>query len=336
LVTHILVFIAAGVVGLVILALLLCRPEIAFALFLFSYIIEGGEVILGSLDLTAVLFLISLAGFFLPAARGKPTRFVPRSSDLWLFVFLILLFGGAYLASDPQSGITKAALFAVAVFLPYLMARLFFKTYKQIRILLATILGLATGIAVILVAISVSPMYVGGRLRLLEANPIPTGTLLAVGLVLGVIGLTSDLFGRSRKSKIFHIAAIPLCLYGVFLSGVRGPLISAIIGLAFYFLILLVRRPRVLAGAVAIAILLLATFNIWYLYAVKSVSNIGGYTMQAITQGLSTQQRLERYQAALTLLAQRPLLGVGTAGFGQHTGLGYRTIFPWKSPLKQD
>ena len=55
LVTHILVFIAAGLVGLIILALLLRRPEITFALFLFSYIIEGGEVIPGPFDLTAVL-----------------------------------------------------------------------------------------------------------------------------------------------------------------------------------------------------------------------------------------------------------------------------------------
>ena len=58
----------------------------------------------------------------------------------------------------------KTALFAVAVFLPYMMARLFFKTYKQIWIFLATILCLATGIVVILLVLSFSPTYVGGSM----------------------------------------------------------------------------------------------------------------------------------------------------------------------------
>ena len=322
-VVQILGLIAAGVAGLAILRFLFRRPEIAFALFLFSYVIEGGELIPGPLDLTAIFLLLSLAGFFLPAVIGKPLHFSHKSSDFWLFIFLIVLFGGTYLAPDLQGGIMKSILFAAAVALPYLIVRLSFKTYDQIRVFLFTILGLATGIVVILVAISFSPTYVGGRLQFFEANPIPTGTLSAVGLVMAVIGLTSDLLRKSGKSKAFCLAAIPLCLYGTFLSGVRGPLIAAITGLAFYLLILLGQRPRVLAGAGVIAILLLTIFNMWYPYVVRTVPNVGGYRLQAITQGLSTQRRLERYQAAITLFAQRPLLGGGTDGFAQRTGLEY-------------
>jgi O-antigen ligase len=209
------------------------------------------------------------------------------------------------------------------VVLPYLIARLFFKTYGQIHVFLVTTLGIATTIATALVVLSFTPLYAGGRLQILKANPIPTGTLLAIGLVIAVIGLTSDLLGKSKKSKGFCIAAILLCFYGLFLSGVRGPLISAIVGLAFYFLILLVRRPRVPAVVGAVAVLLFITFNIWYPYIVRTVPNIGGYSLQAITQGLSTQYRLERYRTAATLFAQNPLLGVGTDGFAQLTGLGY-------------
>jgi len=322
-VVQILGLVAAGAAGLTVLLFLLRRPEVAFALFLFSYVIEGGELIPGPLDLTAIMLFISLAGFFLPAVRGKPIRFSSKSSDLLLFIFLIVFFGGSYLAPDLQDGVTKAALFAVAVFLPYLIVRLFFKTYEQIRIFFITFLGLAIGIAALLIAMSVLPAYVGGRLQFLEANPIPTGTLLAVGLVIAVIGLTSDLLRKSGKSKAFCLAAIPLFLYGVFLSGVRGPLISAIVGLAFYILILFRQRPRLVVRAGVIAILLLVTFNMWHPYVVRTAPNIGGYSLQAIVQGLSTQQRLEKFRAAITLFAQRPVLGGGTDGFAQRTGLGY-------------
>ena len=316
--TQILGLIVAGAAGLVILLFLLRHPEITLALFLFSYVVEGGELVPGPLDLTAIFLLISLAGFLLPAVKGKPIRFSLKPSDLWLFMFLMVLFGGSYLVPHPQEGVTKAALFTVAVFLPYVMARLFFKTYEQIRVFLITILSLAVGIAVLLITMSMSPFYRGGRLQFLEANPIPTGTLLAVGLVIAAIGLISGSL-KFGKSKAFHIAAILLCLYGIFLSGVRGPLISAIVGLAFYFLIVVTHRPWVLAVVSVVTILLLVTFNYWY----PHVPNIGGYSVHAITQGLSIQERLERYRVAAELFAENPLMGVGTDGYAQLTGLGY-------------
>jgi O-antigen ligase len=323
LVAYILVAFAAGTAGLITLALLLRSPEIAFALFIFSYVIEGGDLIPGGLDLTPVFLFISLVGFFLPTLKGKPVRFTPKSSDLWLFLFLLILFGGSYLAPDIQGAIQKAFLFTVAVFLPYMITRLFFKTYKQIWIFLTVICGLATGIAAILTVISFSHKYAGGRLQFFEANPIPTGTLLALGLVIAVIGLTSELFGKTRKVKLLCIVAILVCLYGIFLSGVRGPLISAIVGLALYFLVLFMQRPRVLASIAGMVVLVLVTFNVWYRYVISSVPNIGGYSLQAITEGLSTQERVERYRAAIELFVQNPLLGTGTDGFAQHTGLGY-------------
>lgn len=315
---QILELIAAGAAGLVALIFLFRRPEIAFALFIAAYVLKGG-INVGLLNLTAILLLISVVGFFLPTIRGKSIRFSLKSADFWLFVFLIVLFGGTYLAPNPEGGVIKATLFAVVVVLPYLIARFFFKTYEQIRIFLITVLGSAIVVATALIVMSFSPGYVGGRLIFFKANPIPTGTLLAVGAVIAVIGLTSNLLSRSRKNKAFYIVAIPLCLYGLFLSGVRGPLISAIVGLTFYFLILLIRRPKVVVGVGVVAVLLLVTFNIWY----PHVPNIGGYNVHAVTRGLSTQYRLEGYRAAATLFAQNPLLGVGTDGYAQHTGLGY-------------
>jgi len=311
----------ASFVGLCILYFLFRKPEITFALFLFSYVIEGGDLIPGPIDLTPILLFISFAGFFLPAIMRKTIQYSSKRSDIWLLIFLFVLFGGSYFAPDLQSGIKKAILFAVAVVLPYMIVRFFFKTYKQIKVFLFTILVLATGIAVILIFISFSPIYYGGRLQLFEANPIATATLLAVGLIIAVIGLNSNLFSKTIQGKAICIAIIPLCLYGMFLSGVRGPLISVIIGLAFYLLIMYIRQPMIWTRMAVIVVLLLMTFNVWYPYIASKVPNIRAYSPEALIQGKSVKERLERYQGAIKLFAQRPLLGGGTNSYEQRTKL---------------
>jgi O-antigen ligase len=200
-----------------------------------------------------------------------------------------------------------------------MMARVFFKTYKQIKVFFITIISLAAGIGIILIFMSFLPAYTTGRLLFFEANPIPTGTLLAVGLIIAVIGLHSDLLSKSRQSKAICIAIIPLCLFGIFLSGVRGPFVSAIVGLAFYLLILYKRRPRVLISMAGIVLFLLVTFNILYPVIVSKVPNIRAYSPEAIIHGTSFKNRLERYEAAIKLFTQRRWLGGGTNSFAQRT-----------------
>lgn len=317
-----LIWIVVGFFGLLIFYLLLRYPEVTFALFIAGYVLKGGTNI-GYLNLTGIFLALTIIGFFLRALKGRSIRFSLKAADFWLCMFLIVLFGGVCLVPNPQSGVVKAILFTGMVFLPYLIARVFFKTYEQIRTFLITIFSSATVVAVALIIMSFSPSYEEGRLQFFNANPIPTGTLLATGLVIAVIGATSKFFGKAKGAKVFYLIVVPLFLYGLFLSGVRGPLISAIVGLVFYFLILFIQRPKMLIGIGAIAILLLATFNVWYTYIMRTIPNIEAYRLLAIAQGLSTYERLERYKAAITLFVQRPLLGSGTDGYDQNTGLGY-------------
>ena len=319
LILKILGLVAASFVGLCILRFLFHHPEITFALFLFSYVIEGGDMIPGPIDLTPILLFISFAGFFLPAVTRNSIQYSSKSSDIWLLIFLIVLVGGSYLSPDSHSGVEKAILFALAVVLPYMMVRVFFKTYKQIKIFLVTILSLATGIAIILIFMSFLPTYTRGEVRFFEANPIPTGTLLALGLVMAVIGLSSNLFNKNIHSKVICIAIIPLCLFGIFLSGVLGPFISVIVGLVFYLLIQYRRQPRVWISIVGVVLFFVLTFNIWYPFIAIKVPNIRYYGSKYIIQDSSIKRRLERYETAIRLFTQSRWLGGGTNSFAQRT-----------------
>jgi len=126
---------------------------------------------------------------------------------------------------------------------------------------------------------------------------------------------------KDRPVKAICIAIIPLCLFGMFLSGVLGPFISVIVGLASYLLIQYIRQPRVWISIVGIVLFLLVTFNIWYPVFVNKVPNIRDYSPEAIIKGPSTKERLELYQAAIRLFVQRPLLGGGTNSYSQRTKL---------------
>jgi len=142
-----------------------------------------------------------------------------------------------------------------------------------------------------------------------------------VGLVIAVIGLSSNLFSKNIHSKAVCIAIISLCFLGMFLSGVRGPFISAVVGLAFYLLTLYIRQPRLLISLAGIVLFLLVTFNIWNPIIISKVPNIRDFSPEALIKGTSTKERLERYEAAIRLFTQRRWLGGGTNSYYQRTKL---------------
>lgn len=63
--------IALILIGILALIYLLRYPEIAFALFLFSYVIEGGVMLPWFLNLTLILLSIAVLGFVAQLAAGK-------------------------------------------------------------------------------------------------------------------------------------------------------------------------------------------------------------------------------------------------------------------------
>ncbi|MCL0072154.1 hypothetical protein M1N49_00505 [Thermodesulfovibrionales bacterium] len=91
-------------IGVIALVYLLRRPEIAFAIFLFSYVIEGGVILPWFLNLTLIMLAIAILGFTAQLAAGKINNFKLQSVDLWFLGFIIILFAGSYLVPNPEAG----------------------------------------------------------------------------------------------------------------------------------------------------------------------------------------------------------------------------------------
>ena len=75
------------------LVFLFRHPEISFALFIAAYALKGG-INLGFFNLTAILLIVSVLGFFLPVLLGKELKFRIRAADIWLGLFMAILIAG--------------------------------------------------------------------------------------------------------------------------------------------------------------------------------------------------------------------------------------------------
>jgi O-antigen ligase len=307
-------------VGIVVLAYLLRRPEVAFALFLFSYVLEGGVMLPWFLNLTLILFSIAVLGFVAQLATGKKNNFKLKAVDLWLWGFVIILFAGSYLAPDPEAGFIKALRFTGAVFGSYLLARIFLDNPVQIYRFLRTIFVSAAIICSVLIIIALQGESTG-RMFFIDANPIPVATFFAVGLILAVIEVLMPFQKGWKFDRVLCAILIPVFLYGIFLTGVRGPLIAAGVGLTIFFSWGFIKKMRPHFRTASIATLILAAAGL-HLFR-EMLPNIAAYSPTALIEGLSTIERLEQYALVASLFSQSPLLGVGTNGFVQLTGWAY-------------
>jgi O-antigen ligase len=238
----------------------------------------------------------------------------------------MILFIGSYLAPDPQYGFMKAGRFFMAVFVPYVLTRVFMKRYDQLKRFLVAILGIASGVAIALIALSALQKS-SGRMYFLEANPIPVAVLFSVGLIVAIIGALEHLWGDSKLGKVYSIIIIPVLLYGLLLTASRGPLIALAIGLVSYYVFRgqSIWRVNLRLALTSTVIIIAITFGstIWNLFQITTIPNIYYYNPEFVLRGLPTLERLEKYSTAITLFKQNPLLGVGTNGYELLTEFGY-------------
>ena len=204
-------FILLAIAGLV---YLLRYPQVAFALFIFSYVIEGSATLPWYLNLTLITFAIASLGFMTRVSLRKKNAFELRLPDLYLLGFIVILFAGSYLVPNPQGGFIKALRFVGLVAFPYLLARVFLNKPPQVyRFLKAILISsfILTGILIYTFFLG-SPKMHGGRVLFLEASSVPVATLFTVGLVLAIIEAVMPSQGLRKLSRAVYVVMIPVFL----------------------------------------------------------------------------------------------------------------------------
>jgi len=296
-----------GLLGLIAVYFLLKYPEVSFALFIAAYVIKGG-INVGYFNLTAILLVISIIGFSLPILIGRKFEFRIKTADIWLCLFMGILIGGILWTPDSSIGIKKAWRVFVLTFIPYFLARIFLKQTSQVKRFLSTLLISASLVGIILVIQSYLTNFQGGRLQFFEANPIPEASLLGMGFLIATIGLIEHSFQR-QWMRWLSIGIIPILLYGILLTGSRGPLVSVTIAMVFYLIVTFRKRPKFVFGVglfVAILVIIVVKFNI------LPTGIVNRYDPLTWQTSMSVMERTFSYQSTWKTILQNPLIGAGT------------------------
>ena len=205
--------------------------SIALALFTFAYMLRGGALLFGSINLTPVFLLLAIACAAVHIVVTGKIRFQLIWADLALVGLALLMF----VNSGSEAGSDKSMRFIALVLVPYFLARYILVDFGQVKRFLYTALVIITVIALGGFASSFLPQPIasllpyessewGQRLIFAEANPIAVGMAIMIGMMV-YVGLSA---GRGRISWAIPCLVITgIMLYTLLLVGTRGAIVAS-------------------------------------------------------------------------------------------------------------
>jgi O-antigen ligase len=291
-------------------------PSVSLGLFSYAYVIRGGLLLPGGINLTVVFLVATVAGVLLQVQPGRPLRFRLTHWDLWVALFtLAVVVGSTY--GDPDFARVKAMRFAVLVSLPYFLARVVLTEPPQVRRFLTVVFLAAVVVGIVLVATYLFPTFVPrallegtedagrGRFSFLEANSIPVATLFMVGAALGL----SQIRSLERTGKWGMWGLVVLLIFATMLTGTRGSIVATLLVLGLVGTASFVRSP---ARATLIALLVLGVVlaSATQFYRLPNWDRFESLSDISQDQALTT--RLDLQAEALAMFSEDPALGLGT------------------------
>ena len=297
---------------------------VVLALFAFAYVIRGGVLLFGFVNLTAVFLLLALAcvGFLLVFDRSRiEYRF------FWADAAVMALALALLVNSSTGAGLEKALRFVVLVVAPYFIARLVLTDTCQLRKFIYTVLVAASVLALLAFASQVAPEIPGGellqevfgqeRLTFIEANPIQLGMFLMAGALV-YIGLMP---GLGTWAKLLAGAMFVIMVYTAFQTGSRGPTVATLAALLSLLGASLLKRPYRHLLPALFGLFIVGTLS--YLVYFSDIESVFGIEasiksrfegMLSPTEDSSINGRLILFREAIDRFLDDPFLGAGTAG----------------------
>ena len=205
--------------------------SIALALFTFAYMLRGGALLFGSINLTPVFLLLTIACAAVHIVVTGKIRFQLIWADLALIGLALLML----VNSGSDAGMDKSMRFVALVLVPYFLARYILVDFDQVKRFLCVSLAIITLIALGGFASSFLPQPIasllpyessewGQRLIFAQANPIAVGMAIMIGM-MAYVGLAA---GRGRISWAIPCLVITgIMLYTLLLVGTRGAIVAS-------------------------------------------------------------------------------------------------------------
>jgi O-antigen ligase len=311
------------IAGILALVGVIYRPGVLFAAYLLIPFYKGALQVYSPVDITVLLALLN-AVQIVPVFADRRRRNVSRAGILlWLALGLLVL-GGVIYAPDQNLGLSRAVTFWALVLLPILPAAFRVGSDpRHVRDLLWTFFGMGA----VTVVLGLTQLSSNQRLEVLGANTILVGR---AALLVPLVGIAFVMRERAILVRAVTIILIPAAVIVALASGSRGPLfvLAAVGGLGA---IRTLARPgqlnwRLAGGVAGLAlasavVVTLAAPNL-PLLSIERFAQFGDFIQGGLSGDssasaveTSSAERVRLFGLAVSLFEERPIFGVGTAGF---------------------
>ncbi len=299
-------------------------PGVLFAAYLLIPFYKGAVQPYSPVDLTVVLALMN-ALQVIPVILDRQPRELSRAGIVLWTALAFLVLGGVLYAPDQSLALTNAISFWALVFIPITAAALRVGSDERY---LRQFLWTFFVVGAVVVLLGLTQLSGTRRLVVLEANTI---NVAKAALVVPLVGLAFVLHERRRLLQIAVIGLAPAAVVIAVASGSRGPLLMLAI-LGGLVAIRSIMRPRAVdwrtaGGAIGV---ILATVVLMSMVAtqlpnlsIDRFALLGDFVDSGLSGDLNSSSgdvsaatRVTLFGLAASLLADHPILGVGTAGFG--------------------
>jgi O-antigen ligase len=317
------IVVALGVLGVATIYAVVRMPGVIYAAYLLLAFYKGGVQPYSPVDITIILAGLNIVQV-VPLLRDRRRGAVSTIGTMAFVLLSLLVLAGILWAPDQNLALDRAIRWWTLVFLPILVGGLRTGSHERfLRQFLWTFFIVASLVAVL----GMTQLSNVDRLVVLNANTIQVAR---AALLVPLLGVAYVLTSRIGIAKAALIVLVPVALIVAVASGSRGPLlffvVVAVVGLAA-----LIPKIRTVPPQRTITIAALCLASVVGLVTVASqlpstaldrFTLLGEFIQNGLSGELTTTvgdtsagNRVLLYEAAATMFAEHPVLGVGTSGF---------------------
>jgi O-antigen ligase len=324
-------------------------PGLLFAAYLLVSFYKASVQPFSPVDITVLLALLN-ALQIVPVVLDRRQRSI-STRGLTLFVALAaLVLAGALYAPDQNLALNHVATYWALVFLPIVPAAMRVGSNPRY---LREFLWAFFGMGIVTVTLGLTQLSSDQRLVVLGQNTIQTAR---AALLAPLIGVTFVLQERGLIGRAIAVVLIPPAVVIALASGSRGPLLALVV-LALFTAARRLSRPRTvnwrvagigLAVTLASIVVVSSAASSLPSEATRRFGSLADFVQSMVSEDptvatggsvageTSAGARVAFFGVAISLFEERPLLGMGTAGFGASSRrfLGYTELYPHNAVLQ--
>lgn len=296
--------------------------EIFLALYLFSGIIKS--IIDFPIDLTVVTLGITTI-FVVKKIFNNPKLLnnILKLHNLLYLILLILALFSFFYAQNFELYFVKTLKLVILTTTAFIYPQILFENKKSLEIFLITLVVIGVLISILMLPIILNRGSSIGNIGLNDASYLSIGRILSVAIII-LFYMYIDRV-KSYKYKTITLASFFIVAFSLFSSGSRMPILSTIFTLLLSIIYLVVIGKLKVKNPINIkrTTIITCIFLVMFLWAsLKGFFNTTIVRFIVLFQGdgivsASARGRIDRFNEAVSIWINKPVLGQGFGSFGE-------------------